>query len=77
MKKITIVAFCMVLFACKAKVEKIKPTVASISESVYASALIDQVPFNTASLPTIKTYPIDYNPKFYIIGGIFQLLQLI
>lgn len=38
------------------------------------SAIIDQVPFNTASLPTIKTYPIDYNPKFYIIGGIFSLV---
>ena len=38
------------------------------------SALIDQVPFNTASLPTIKTYPIDYNPKFYIIGGIFSIV---
>lgn len=36
------------------------------------SALIDQVPFNTAALPTIKTYPINYNPKFYIIGGIFS-----
>ncbi len=38
------------------------------------SALIDQVPFNTASLPTIRTYPIDYNPKFYIIGGIFSIV---
>lgn len=38
------------------------------------SALIDQIPFNTASLPTIKTYPINYNPKFYIIGGVFSLI---
>ena len=28
------------------------------------SALIDQIPFNTASLPTVKTYPINYNPNF-------------
>jgi lipoprotein-releasing system permease protein len=38
------------------------------------SALIDQIPFNTEALPTIKTYPINYNPKFYIIGGIFSIL---
>ena len=38
------------------------------------SALIDQVPFNTTALPTIKTYPINYNVKFYMIGGIFSLL---
>lgn len=38
------------------------------------STIIDQIPFNTASLPTIKTYPVNYNPKFYIIGGIFSLV---
>lgn len=38
------------------------------------SILIDQIPFNTASLPTITTYPITYNPVFYIIGGIFSLI---
>lgn len=38
------------------------------------SSLIDQIPFNTAALPTIKTYPINYNPKFYIIGGLFSII---
>jgi len=38
------------------------------------SALIDQIPFNTASLPTIATYPINYNPNFYIIGIIFSFI---
>jgi lipoprotein-releasing system permease protein len=38
------------------------------------SALIDQIPFNTPSLPTIKTYPINYNPKFYLIGAIFSIV---
>lgn len=38
------------------------------------SLTIDQIPFDTAALPTIKTYPINYNPKFYIIGGIFSLI---
>ncbi len=38
------------------------------------SALIDQVPFNTAALPTVTTYPVNYSPAFYIIGIIFSLV---
>jgi len=38
------------------------------------SLIIDQIPFNTAALPTIKTYPVNYNPKFYIIGIVFSLV---
>ena len=38
------------------------------------SAIIDQIPFNTNSLPTIKTYPINYELKFYIIGTIFSIV---
>lgn len=35
---------------------------------------ISQIPFNTEALPTIKTYPINYNPKFYGIGFIFSII---
>jgi lipoprotein-releasing system permease protein len=38
------------------------------------SNIIDNIPFNTESLPTVKTYPINYNPSFYIIGAIFSLV---
>jgi lipoprotein-releasing system permease protein len=38
------------------------------------SSAIDQIPFNTASLPTVKTYPINYNPIFYMIGIVFSLI---
>jgi lipoprotein-releasing system permease protein len=38
------------------------------------SAFIDQIPFNTAALPTIKTYPINYNPLIYGIGAVFSLI---
>lgn len=38
------------------------------------SLLIDQIPFNTAALPTITTYPVNYNPKFYLIGIAFSLI---
>ena len=36
--------------------------------------IIDQIPFKTASLPTIKTYPINYDIVFYIIGIIFSIV---
>jgi lipoprotein-releasing system permease protein len=36
--------------------------------------IIDNIPFNTASLPTVTTYPIDYNPMFYIVGISFALI---
>ncbi len=35
---------------------------------------IDQIPFETEALPTIKTFPVDYNPKYYLIGGTFSLI---
>lgn len=38
------------------------------------SSVIDQIPFNTASLPTVKTYPVNYNPLFYITGFVFALI---
>ena len=41
------------------------------------SSIIDIIPFNTASLPTIKTYPINYNPVFYLVGIVFALFTTI
>ncbi len=38
------------------------------------SNVIDNIPFNTEALPTIKTFPVNYNPKFYIIGSIFSVV---
>lgn len=38
------------------------------------SNVIDNIPFNTDSLPTIKTYPINYNPIFYIIASLFSIV---
>ncbi|WP_121355543.1 ABC transporter permease [Flavisolibacter nicotianae] len=38
------------------------------------SVIIDNIPFNTAALPTIKTYPVNYNPVYYMIGILFSLL---
>ena len=38
------------------------------------SSLIDHIPFDTPALPTIKTFPIRYDPKYYLTGGIFSLI---
>ena len=38
------------------------------------SSLIAQIPFTTTALPTVKTYPIDYNPTIYLIGIVFSLI---
>jgi lipoprotein-releasing system permease protein len=38
------------------------------------TSIVDQIPFNTEALPTIKTYPITYNGKFYLIGISFSVI---
>ncbi len=38
------------------------------------SSLIDQIPFDTPALPTIKTFPVNYNLKFYVIGAVFSII---
>ena len=37
------------------------------------SSVIDQVPFVTPALPSIKTFPVNYSLKFYIIGATFGI----
>jgi lipoprotein-releasing system permease protein len=38
------------------------------------SHVIDNAPFETEALPTIKTFPVNFNPWFYIGGGIFAIV---
>ncbi|MGG7036586.1 MAG: ABC transporter permease [Flavobacterium sp.] len=38
------------------------------------SSIVDVLPFNTAALPTVKTFPVNYNPVFYFIGITFALI---
>jgi len=39
------------------------------------SVLISHTPFETDALPTIKTYPVNFNPQFYIIGIVFAIIS--
>lgn len=39
------------------------------------SSIIDQVPFETEALPTVTTFPINYNGWYYVIGTVFAMLS--
>ena len=38
------------------------------------SFIIDNLPFNTAAMPNIKTFPVNYDIKFYLIGTVFSIV---
>jgi lipoprotein-releasing system permease protein len=38
------------------------------------SRIVDNIPFRTAALPTIKTFPVNYDLKYYLIGISFSLI---
>lgn len=38
------------------------------------SVIISNTPFNTEALPTIETYPVNFNPWFYLIGISFAIV---
>jgi lipoprotein-releasing system permease protein len=37
------------------------------------SVMIDNIPFDSAALPTVDTYPVDYGLQYYIIAVIFAI----
>lgn len=39
----------------------------------FVSVLISHTPFETEALPTIKTFPVNFNPLYYVIGIIFAM----
>ncbi|NND35377.1 MAG: ABC transporter permease [Saprospiraceae bacterium] len=48
--------------------------VAGLILGYSVSVIIDHTPFNTAALPTIETYPVNFNPMYYLIALMFALL---
>ena len=38
------------------------------------SVMIDNTPFNTEALPTVETFPVNFDPYFYIIGIVFAMI---
>ncbi len=47
--------------------------VAGLLTGMLLTMLIDQIPFKTAALPAISTYPINYDFTYYIIGALFAM----
>jgi lipoprotein-releasing system permease protein len=47
--------------------------VAGLITGMFLTMLIDQIPFKTAALPAISTYPINYDFSYYIIGALFAM----
>lgn len=39
------------------------------------SVLINQTSFETEALPTVKTFPVNFDPSFYVIGIVFALIS--
>ena len=40
----------------------------------FTAVGISYIPFETEALPTIKTYPVDFSPYYYLIGIVFALI---
>jgi len=49
--------------------------VLGIAMGYGVSLFIDSLPFETEALPTIKTYPINYDPQYYISGVVFAIIS--
>ena len=46
-----------------------------LSIGFLLSTVIDRAPFETEALPTITTFPVNYNTAYYIIGITFALIS--
>lgn len=65
----------MYIFITQAVIIGLMGGIVGISAGYGISHLIDNTPFETEALPTIKTYPINYDLKFYITGVLFAFLS--
>ncbi|GAB5552266.1 MAG: ABC transporter permease [Saprospiraceae bacterium] len=50
-------------------------SILGISMGYGISLIIDAIPFETEALPTVETYPINYDPIFYVTGFLFALIS--
>ena len=63
----------MYIFIIQALIIGIIGGLLGITLGYGVSVIIDNIPFITEALPTIKTYPINYDPAFYYTGIAFAL----
>jgi len=62
------------IFIIQALIIGIVGGILGLSIGYGVSLFIDSIPFVTEALPTIDTYPINYDPMFYIGGMAFALV---
>lgn len=65
----------MIIFIIQALVIGLIGGILGILLGYGVSVFIDNIPFITEALPTIKTYPINYDPVFYITAIVFALIS--
>jgi lipoprotein-releasing system permease protein len=41
----------------------------------FVSNLIDRTPFTSHAIPNMDTYPVNYNPIYYIVGIVFAMVS--
>lgn len=65
----------MVIFISQALLIGIVGGLLGLATGFGLSVVIDHLPFVTDALPTITTYPVDFDPLYYIIGIIFAIIS--
>lgn len=63
------------IFMAQAMIIGITGGILGLGIGYMLSAIIDGIAFKTEALPTIETYPINYNPWYYVIGISFALIS--
>ncbi|MDL5512369.1 ABC transporter permease [Arenibacter sp. M-2] len=63
------------IFMCQAMIIGVLGGILGLIVGFVLSKLIDNVAFETEALPTITTYPIDYDIWYYVIGISFALIS--
>ncbi|ALM06872.1 ABC transporter [Sediminicola sp. YIK13] len=63
------------IFMSQAMIIGILGGVSGLIVGYILSNIIDKVPFETEALPTITTYPVNFNAWYYVIGIVFALIS--
>lgn len=63
------------IFMSQAMIIGILGGVSGLIVGYILSNIIDKVPFETEALPTITTYPVNFNGWYYFIGIVFALIS--
>jgi lipoprotein-releasing system permease protein len=64
-----------VIFISQALIIGLVGGVIGLAIGFGVSVLIDNTPFVTEALPTVKTYPVNFDPMYYVIGIVFAMVS--